>query len=178
MLEMCLDDQILNTYLDGELEEPFRSQVEEHMSYCSACRDRYKKLKNLKLMVEASVISDSEIETRKTNVLRMIENTCFSKKKPSFFKRQLRINLPAFATVAAAFVFVFVGSIVYINRETNQFIPPNVENTIDENNVNLVNSKTVKTIDDYSLEEILDSLDKRGYTVDLKIKGVAPVTFE
>ncbi|MDD2232424.1 MAG: zf-HC2 domain-containing protein [Sphaerochaetaceae bacterium] len=175
---MCLDDQILNTYLDGELAEPFKSQVEEHLGYCNACRERYQKLQNLKKTIDDAVLSDEDIASRQENVMKMIENTCFKRKKIPFFKRQLRINLPAFATVAAAFVFVFVGSIVYINKESNAFIPANVDNPIDESNVNLVNEKSQKTIDDYSLEEIINSLDKRGYTVDLKLKSVEPVKFE
>lgn len=176
---MCLDDQILNTYLDGELAEPWKSQVEEHLSYCTACRERFEKLKSLDKTIKAAVISDEEISRKQENVLKMIEKTCFQKKKIPFLKRQLRINLPAFATIAAAFVFVFVGSIIYINKESTAFIPANVENSINENNINLVNdSGKQKSIDDYSLEEILASLDKRGYVVDLQLKGLEPVKFE
>lgn len=175
---MCLDDQILNTYLDNELAEPWKSQVEEHLGYCSACKDRYKKLKELQRTIQEAALSQEEMEPRKENVLRMIENTCFKRKRIPFLRRQFRLSLPAFATVAAAFVCVFVGSIIYINKESNDFIPAAVENAIDESNVNLIsNAGLKKTIDDYSLEEILSSLDKRGYSVDLKLKSVQPVEF-
>ena len=48
---MCIDDGLLSSYLDGELGEPYRSQVEEHLSYCTACQSRLEKLKKLDQVV-------------------------------------------------------------------------------------------------------------------------------
>ena len=32
---MCIDSQMLSAYLDGELPEPYRTQVEEHLEHCA-----------------------------------------------------------------------------------------------------------------------------------------------
>ncbi|MGD8113841.1 MAG: anti-sigma factor family protein, partial [Sphaerochaetaceae bacterium] len=54
---MCLDDQILNTYLDGELVEPWKTQVEEHLKYCTACSSRFRQLQAVHEMVCSSRLS-------------------------------------------------------------------------------------------------------------------------
>ena len=35
---MCIDLQMLSAYMDGELKEPYRTQVKEHLDHCVACR--------------------------------------------------------------------------------------------------------------------------------------------
>lgn len=174
---MCLDDQMLNTYLDGELQEPFKSQVEEHLKYCAACRGRYLRLEELRRTIVGAALTQEEIAPRQAQVLRVLENTRLNRKRPGFLRRQIRLNLPVFASAAAAFVFVFIGSIFYVNNQAGAFMPSPVENRIDEGNVNLVTDQSKRTIDDYSLEEILDSLDRRGYTYEVKPKVVEPVRF-
>ena len=179
---MCLDDQILNTYLDNELAEPWKSQVEEHLSYCSACKERFEQLKALKQTLQSAALSDEEIAPRQENVLRMISNTRFNTKRASFLRRQFKISIPAFATIAAAFVFVFVGAILHINNGSgNDFIPAAMDSAVDETNVSLVSDAgSAKTIYEYSpsLEEVLDYLDSLGYTVSVTKKGVEPFTFD
>lgn len=173
---MCLDDQILNTYLDGELTEPFKSQVEEHLSYCTSCKSRFQKIKALSNTIQEAGLDHSEYASRQANVLTMIEKTCLNKKKPLFLKKILHINFPTLATCAAAFVFIFVGATFIVNKNADDFIPANFGNSVDVNNVNLV-SDTSKGLSDYSLEEIMAELSNRGYDVDVRLKEVGPVEF-
>ena len=70
---MCLDDQILNTYLDNELTEPWKSQVEEHLSYCSSCRTRYQNLLKISDAVKSAELTSDEIQPHQDRVLSMIE---------------------------------------------------------------------------------------------------------
>ncbi|MDD4574620.1 MAG: zf-HC2 domain-containing protein, partial [Sphaerochaeta sp.] len=58
---MCVDDELLNTYLDGELDEPWRTQVEEHLGYCNACRQRLDQLRQLQQRIASAVLSDEDI---------------------------------------------------------------------------------------------------------------------
>ena len=46
---MCIDSQMLSAYLDGELPEPYRTQVEEHLEHCAACRKHLEDMKALAL---------------------------------------------------------------------------------------------------------------------------------
>jgi anti-sigma factor ChrR (cupin superfamily) len=183
---MCLDDQILSTYLDGELAEPWKSQVEEHLSYCLSCRDRYYKLQSLRDSVRSAALTDEEIAPRQAKVLSVIEKNKFAKKpsKLSFLKKHFNVSTPQVIGVAAAFVVVFIGSWAVFggNSKDNKISLPDVSTTIDLKNITPVrstdNSTTSKTLENYSLDEILKNLDARGYDVDIKLKSIQPLSLE
>ena len=154
---MCLDDQILNTYLDGELTEPWKSQVEEHLSYCSSCRTRYQNLLSIKGAMKNAELSDEEIQPRMDRVLSMIEKNYLSKnKKQSFLRRTFKLTAPQLLGVAAAFVVVFVGSWAVFGGKgnSNNAIPlPDVSTSIDATNITPTrssdNSTTSKSLENY-----------------------------
>ena len=184
---MCLDDQILNTYLDGELTEPWKSQVEEHLSYCPSCRTRYQNLLLIKGAMKSSELSDEEIQPRMDRVLSMIEKNYLSKKKgkQSFLRRTFKLTAPQLIGVAAAFVVVFVGSWAVFggNGSSDNAIPlPDVNTSIDLTNITQTrssdNATTSKSLENYSLDEILKNLDARGYDVDIRLKSIQPLSLE
>ena len=183
---MCLDDQILSTYLDGELTEPWKSQVEEHLSYCSSCRERYYKLQTLKDTVQAAALTEQEIAPRQAKVLDFIEKNKLAQKpsKFSFFKKHFNISTPQIIGVAAAFVVVFIGSWAVFggNSKDNKIALPDVNTSIDLKNITPVrstdNATTSKSLENYSLEEILKNLDARGYDVDIKLKSIQPLALD
>ena len=184
---MCLDDQILNTYLDGELAEPWKSQVEEHLSYCSSCRTRYQNLMKVSEAVKSAELSDEEIQPRKDRVLSMIEKNYLSKGKgkKSFLHKTFKLTAPQMVGVAAAFVVVFVGSwAVFGNNSAsdNQILLPDVSTTIDLNNITQTrstdNAATSKSLENYSVDEILKNLDARGYDVEVRLKSIQPLSLD
>ena len=184
---MCLDDQILNTYLDGELTEPWKSQVEEHLSYCPSCRTRYQNLLSIKGAMKSSELSEEEIQPRMDRVLTMIEKNYLSKKrgKQSFLRRTFKLTAPQLIGVAAAFVVVFVGSWAVFggNGSSDNAIPlPDVNTSIDLTNITQTrssdNATTSKSLENYSLDEILKNLDARGYDVDIRLKSIQPLSLE
>lgn len=181
---MCLDDQILNTYLDGELSEPWKSQVEEHLSYCPSCRARFQKLSELSRTIKAAELSSDEISPRQERVLSMIEKNYLSKKKnQSFWRRHFRVSTPQIIGVAAAFVVVFIGSWAVFGGSKDNSIPlPELNTTIDLKNITPVrssdNSTTSKSLESYSLDEILKNLDARGYDVDIRLKSIKPLALD
>ena len=183
---MCLDDQILNTYLDGELTEPWKSQVEEHLSYCSSCRTRYQNLLSIKGAMKNAELSDEEIQPRMDRVLSMIEKNYLSKnKKQSFLRRTFKLTAPQLLGVAAAFVVVFVGSWAVFggNGKNSDAIPlPEVSTSIDADNITQLrssdNATTAKSLESYSLDEIIKNLDARGYDVDIKVKSIQPLKLD
>ncbi|NLA92443.1 MAG: hypothetical protein GX842_03240 [Spirochaetales bacterium] len=177
---MCLDDQILNTYLDGELVEPWRTQVEEHLTYCNACKSRFEQLQSLHVLVSSSRLEEKEIEPHADKVLQFIENNYISKRKKGFFNRDFRIKTPTILAVAAAFIVIFVGALLISPKgasPADQLIPR--VNVAEEGRVVQVKATdgltAAQILDNFSLEEILKYLDSRGYEVDLRLKGVIPI---
>ncbi len=184
---MCLDDQILNTYLDNELTEPWKSQVEEHLSYCPSCRTRYQNLLKVSSAIRSSELTEEEIKPHQDRVLSMIEKNYLSKGKgkKSFLRRTFKFSAPQLIGVAAAFVVVFVGSwAVFGNsgRSDGTILLPDVNTTIDLNNITQTrssdNATTSKSLENYSLDEILKNLDARGYDVDIRLKSIQPLSLD
>lgn len=181
---MCLDDQILNTYLDGELAEPWKSQVEEHLSYCSSCRTRYQNLVSLSASIKNAALSDEELEANKNRVLSMIEKNHLSKKRRlSFLHKTFKVGAPQLVGVAAAFVVVFIGSWSIFGHKganANPILLPDVNTSIDLNNITQTrstdNASTSKSLESYTLDEILKNLDARGYDVDIRLKSIQPLS--
>ncbi len=181
---MCLDDQILNTYLDGELAEPWKSQVEEHLSYCSSCRTRYQNLIKLSQVVKGAELTEDEIKPRQDRVLSMIEKNYLSKGKgrKSFLHKTFKLTAPQLVGVAAAFVVVFVGSWAVFGNNSggSTILMPDVNTTIDLNNITQTrstdNAATSKSLESYSVDEILKNLDARGYDVEVRLKSIQPLS--
>ena len=177
---MCLDDQILNTYLDGELAEPWKSQVEEHLNYCKGCAQRFQALKALRERMQDAALSEDEIKPRQDRVLAMLEKNYLSKKKKeSFLRRQFRLTTPQLMGVAAAFVVVFVGSWSIFGGKSQSSIdlPEDVMGGIDKSSIIQVVDKesSSKGLDSYTIEEIIDYFDAKGYTVEVTKKAITPI---
>ncbi len=176
---MCLDDALLNSYLDGELLEPWKTQVEEHLSYCNGCQMRLEQLKNLNNKMKSATISDDEIEARADRVMTFFEKNRFDKpKKQNIFRRKIQVNLiPALITSAAAFVVVFIGSFVLFgtnNQQTSEILPE-VNLPIEASQVQQVSTEKKSSLDDFSLSQIIHYLDSQGYAVTLEVKTVNPL---
>ncbi|MCH3916071.1 MAG: zf-HC2 domain-containing protein [Spirochaetia bacterium] len=176
---MCLDDALLNSYLDGELQEPWKTQVEEHIAYCKGCRQRLEELQALDKRLKAAVESDEEIARRSARVMTYFEKNRFNRQPhTNIFKRKVQVKLvPTLIASAAAFVVIFIGSFVLFgtnNRQTSQILPE-VMMPISSSQVQQVSEKQKTTLDDFSLEEIVQYLDSKGYAVQLQLKSIAPI---
>jgi anti-sigma factor RsiW len=178
---MCLDDQILNTYLDGELTEPWKTQVAEHLNYCTACKARFEQLRSLHAVVSSARLGEDEMAPHQEKVLAFIEKNYIDKKrKVGFLHRDFRVKTPTLLVAAAAFVFVLVGALLIGPDRTvgtDQLIPRVVPTS--EGSVVQVRATeglaAEQVLDSFPLEEILKYLDMKGYEVDLKVKGIQPM---
>lgn len=192
---MCLDDKTLSAYIDGELGEPWKTQVEEHLVHCEKCSARYEQLVSLGRQIQAARIQDYEFEDQKERVWSYLKNTVISEEPSRFMKRRFYIKTPAIMAVAAAFVCLFALNIFIVrNAATSQDateapIPviasvekePAVDAEGEMLQVSAADSVAVAHIlEDMSVEEILQLLDDRGFEVDLRLKSVEgmPVDYE
>lgn len=185
---MCLDDQVLSTYIDGELVEPWKTQVEEHLSHCSECSQRYEKLRNLQDMISSSQLREDEFAPHKNRVWKYLEKTCMTSQPVKMRYKGLIFSKPVISAVAAALV-VLVG--------LNFFIIRGVRNSGGDGNIPVINTSSVPgesetngllsirttnhetaqiSPEDLSVEQLLTLLDSKGFDVELKLKNsVSPV---
>lgn len=174
---MCIDDQLLSSYLDGELQEPFRSQVEEHIGYCQACAERLEEMRRQSASLKDAAFGREALEGNKDKIWSKLDSKFFSEDgKRSRFRRKVELSLPGFITAAAAVVFIFVGSFILFgssDQQTDELLP-SFSVHADAGNVQFVSQKA-DSLDNYTLEEILSYLDSKGYDVDISIKGLSPI---
>ena len=174
---MCIDLQMLSAYMDGELKEPYRTQVEEHLDHCAACRNLLDGMRALDNKIQKDTFSSEELDRNKDAIFRKLDNKYFgSGRQVSFFRRKIQMSIPTAITAAAAAVFIFVGGFMLFGTntsETNDILPSFSVNA-GSDNVRLVSAGKT-SLDDYSLEEILQYLDGKGYQVDISIKGLQPL---
>ncbi len=173
---MCIDSQMLSAYLDGELPEPYRTQVEEHLEHCAACRKHLCDMKALDERVKAATFSDELLLRNKDRMFSLLDKKYFeSGKKVSFIRRRLEVSVPSLVTAAAAVVFIFIGGFMFFGTSSEQTedILPSFALQADSSNVHYVSDNV--GLENYTLEEILQYLDSKGYNVDISIKGLQPL---
>ena len=173
---MCIDAQMLSAYLDGELKEPYRTQVEEHLEYCSACRHHLEDMKALDERISGAAYPQEELTRKKDQIFQLLDKKYFQEgKKISFIRRRLEVSVPAFMTAAAAVVFIFIGGFMFFGTSAEQTgdILPSFALQADGSNVRYVANEA--SLDSFTLEEILHYLDSKGYNVDISIKGLQPL---
>ena len=176
---MCIDSQMLSAYLDGELKEPYRTQVVEHLEHCAACRKHLDDIKALSERVKSTAYTEEELCRKKDILLETMEKKYFQNNRISLFRRKIEMSLTQMATAAAAIVLIFVSGFMFFGTNPSQTddILPSFAVQADSQNVRMVSSKA-GSLDDYTLEEILQYLDAKGYQVDISIKGLQPIEIE
>lgn len=175
---MCIDSQMLSEYLDNELSEPYKTQVEEHLSHCAACRKLLETMSETDSDIKSLSVDESIIDKNKDGLYSLLDKKLFEGgKKVGFFRRKIAVSVPALATSAAAVVFIFIGGYMLFGTSPSQTgdILPSFSVQADSSNVRFVSSEAEGSLDDYTLEEILQYLDSKGYQVDISIKGIQPL---
>lgn len=174
---MCIDSQMLSAYLDGELLEPYRTQVEEHLAHCPACRKHLEDLKAVSDRMHDLDYPEDMLLRNKDRIYSLLEKKYLNEGKVSFFRRRVQISLPSMVTAAAAVVFIFIGGFMFFGSKQSQTedILPSFAVQADSSNVHYVSGPAYDSLENYTLEEILQYLDSKGYQVDISIKGLKPL---
>ncbi len=176
---MCIDSQMLSAYLDGELKEPYRTQVEAHLEHCAACRKHLEDMRALDRRILSAALPEEQLVRSKDKIFSLLDKKYFqSGNKVSFIRRRLEISLPSLITAAAAVVFIFIGGFMFFGTSSEQTedILPSFAMQADSTNVHYVSDTA--GLENYTLEEILQYLDSKGYNVDISIKGLQPLETE
>ena len=179
---MCVDDQILSAYIDGELSEPWKSQIEEHLEWCEACKKRLADIKEVHNVVSNAVLEDDVVGLSQNRVMRYLNANVLNKEKYTW-KQKLhnfvskKVLLPI---CSAALTFCFCLIIFTSPDKVNEIAPIDNEPSLAIENITPVrltdNYTTSETLDKYSLDEILKYLDEKGYDVSISVKSIKPLT--
>lgn len=111
---MCLDDQVISSYIDGELQEPWKTQVEEHISHCRECKGRYDHYVSLHKSMWESRLKNEEIAVHQERVWKYLEKTCMPAQPYKFRHRRITFSGPALAAAAAALVLLIGANVFFL----------------------------------------------------------------
>jgi hypothetical protein len=190
---MCLDDKTLSAYIDGELGEPWKTQVDEHLLHCGSCKRRYDQLVVLERDIQSARLQDYEFENQKSRVWDYLKKHVVSEEPRRFFKRRFYISAPMLMGAAATLVLLFavnffvVRSMAVNPADDMDSIPvissaPQTDAAQGEMlQVSASDSVAVaRALENLSVEQILQLLDQKGFEVDLRLKDVEkmPAGFE
>ena len=162
--------------MDGELAEPYRTQVEEHLLHCATCRNLLHSMERLDKIVQSDSFSEETLSKNKDVLFNKLDNKFFREKnRISIFRRKVQMSIPQMIATAAAVTFIFVGGFMLFGNNASQTsdILPSFSVNAAQDNVRYVSN--TDSLDNYSLEEILQYLDSKGYNVDISIKGLQPL---
>ncbi|MCF7942872.1 MAG: zf-HC2 domain-containing protein [Spirochaetia bacterium] len=181
---MCFDDQVLSTYIDGELAEPWKTQVEEHLLHCATCKSRYDQLQDLETDIKSARLREDEFSVQRERVWQYLEKHCVSSVKEKIIEKRFTFKAPVVFAAAAAFVILFAAGIYFTARVKSSDIPeiPVISSdnkaTAEKTLIPVVAtdaSPVERSMRDLTIEEILQLLDERGFEVDLRLKSVEPL---
>lgn len=178
---MCVDDQILSAYIDGELSEPWKTQIEEHLEWCEACKKRLADLKEVHDVVNNAVLDDSSIGLSQNRVMRYLNANVLNKEKHTWLQKlhkivSKKVLLPI---CSAALTFCFCLIIFTSPEKVTEITHVDNVPSLSIENITPVrltdNYTTSETLDKYSLDEILKYLDEKGYDVSISVKSIKPL---
>jgi anti-sigma factor RsiW len=125
---MCPDPQILSVYMDGELPSPWKEKMENHLSECPACKEKFNNFLKLQEALKKSThqertivelneraqpeqaLSEHEItEKAKEKIWHRLESRQRFRSRTSVWQRRLSIPLPVAA--AAAVILVLFAAV-------------------------------------------------------------------
>ena len=182
---MCPDEQLLSEYLDDELNEPWRSQILEHVEWCPVCKQRLGELQTLKKISQKAILEEEKVEESEKRVLKYMDKNILNKDKQSLGRKLLSITKKKvfWPILSAALTFCFCLIIFSPSSGKDDFIPyPNVSTTLEADNIIPIrtadNYTTSETLKKYSLEDILQYLDDSGYEVTIRNKSLVPLGSE
>ena len=108
---MCPDEETLSAYLDGEVEEPFKSKITEHVKACVRCSGKLESLQRIKSILleenDPEYIESMENVKRRIQISVVADNYFFGRLN-SFWKRKVALPVPlAVAAIVLFFIFGF-----------------------------------------------------------------------
>jgi hypothetical protein len=193
---MCLDDKTLSAYIDGELGEPWKTQVEEHLLHCGTCKRRYDQIVVLEHDIQGARLQDHEFEAQKSRVWDYLRKHVVSEEPKRFLKRRFYIPAPVLMSAAAALVLLFAVNFFVVRSVTQGPVDdtssiPVISSAPEQADQNTPRGEMVpvsasdsvavaRALENLSVEQILEILDSKGFEVDLRLKDVQeiPADFE
>ena len=155
------DRVLLSAYLDGEVPEPFRTDIESFIQSDPVCRDQYEELRQLRTVLHRRDIPNLE-RLMEESLAAIHRRVAVNPGSRSFRRRQIQI--PVAALAAAALVVVALGALLFWS-----FLPTKPATVPDY----LAQGKNVDVtirVDDTDIEQVLQWLADKEMLGEINIQ--------
>lgn len=109
---MCPDDSILSCYFDGEIEQKWRTQIENHLSTCAECQEKLNTYKR----VQHALIDNGEPDYHQS-MMRVAERVELSSTVQTAIgspRKKHQLVLPIPLAVAASICALVLGFLIAV----------------------------------------------------------------
>jgi hypothetical protein len=158
---MCPDREILSSYLDGEVEEPWKARIAEHLESCAECRGAYGNLERLDGVLRADPSPDfreSQVRVRSA-VARPSPAGSY---RVSLWRRRVAVPLPALGVAAVLLFMMGLSTLMLTIRADHRSM------SISTRPSGITEVKITAPIQE--LEHLLMSLDRNASKQELVIR--------
>lgn len=170
---MCVDDQILSSYVDGELDAHWKEKVEAHIAQCEQCRLRVSRFQKLSADLSAAELRPEAIDGIERRVAARLEHLLLPGSERGFWNR--RFSIPAPVAMAALFCLVFLSGFVFIRGimpsgtgETG--MPIADEKAYSQGLETLTSSPAPSMSENPNVQQIFDLLENSGGSIEVRIE--------
>ena len=105
---MCPDQQLFSIYVDNEMPSPWKEKLENHLTECSVCREKYEEFRQLRELFKKDTDTEQKLaETAKSRIWQKLSTKRRRMPNPGLWHRRISIPLPAAA--AAVIILTFMA---------------------------------------------------------------------
>lgn len=125
---MCPDYELLSAFIDGEVENPWKGEIERHLEVCTTCREKVVLYRRMSVLLEED--KEPDFRSSMTRVQVAIESASRTAKKivVPFWKRRILIPVPIAAV--AATVLILIGTVFTVTTASNKAVRNNSNNAV------------------------------------------------
>lgn len=169
---MCPDKELLSAFFDGEVENPWQSELEVHLKECEHCREIIASFRSLHLVLQEDRQPDCKPAQLRTLERIQHGSQIIQLEKSSFWKKRLQVPLPMVAA-AACLLILFTSTFTFFlgksSATSNRQIAvadstPRISESIDTEPPLLIG------LHDDDLETIIRLIEDRNYSNEVIIR--------
>jgi hypothetical protein len=114
---MCLDQEILSAYLDGEVMSHWKAKIEGHLAWCETCRMNLARLERTRRLLMAETPGDMQGPMERVR-RRLLAESIRQPVLPPIWRRIVAVPMPVIAG-AAALVLLLAASLTFSLLRSN-----------------------------------------------------------
>ncbi|MFP4383014.1 MAG: anti-sigma factor family protein [Spirochaetia bacterium] len=139
---MCLDNELISAYMDGEVPQPWKDKIKDHLADCSGCRHKAEKYRQVDALISLSnQISEDRVAASKASVKAKIHGQLKYAKweSKSVWNKTVSVPIPV-AAAAVILMLMLAGflTLVGVSGTKSPHLGDNLNITLNPEDVEIL----------------------------------------